>query len=196
MARINLLPWREIRRQQKQRNFMIMIAAGAVAAALLIIAIHLQINNLIAKQENRNEYLRGEITRLKKAEAEIKELDKVKARLLARLAVIQNLQTSRPGMVKVLDALPRLLPENIYLFLLKSDSSQVTMKGIASSNNTISVFMRNLAESAEFGEPVLTIVENREVNDIQASVFELLVNRKGASKDSQPADKSVSNVKK
>ena len=196
MIRINLLPWREARRKQQQRDFLIMIVAGAVVAALLVFVIHLQINNQIANQEDRNGYLRGEITRLKKAEAEMKELDKVKARLLARLAVIQNLQTSRPGMVKVLDAIPHLLPENIYLFSLKSDSNQVTMKGTASSNNTISVFMRNLAESAEFGEPVLTIVENRDVNDIQASVFELVVNRKDASKGSHPAGKSVSDVKK
>jgi type IV pilus assembly protein PilN len=196
MTRINLLPWRETQRKQQQRDFIFLLVAGLVVAVLGMSLVHLQIDNQITRQEERNEYLRGEITRLKKAEAEIKELDKVRARLLARLDVIQHLQTSRPGMVKVFDAIPRLLPENVYLVSLKNDGNQLTMKGIANSNNAISLFMRNLAESTEFGEPVLTIVENRDINDIRASVFELAVNRKGTSQATPAAGKSAGNVKR
>ena len=124
------------------------------------------------------------------------ELEKAKARLLSRLEVIQNPQTSRPEMVKALDAIPRLLPENIYLLTLKSDGAQLTLKGIANSNNTISTFMRNLAESAEFGEPVLTVVENRDINDIRASVFELSVKLETTPPDNPPTDKPVTAVKR
>lgn len=183
MTRINLLPWREVRRRQQQRDFMIVLAAAGLVAALAVFLTNWLIDQQIAHQEARNDYLRGEITRLKKAEAEIKELDKVKSRLLGRLTVIQNLQASRPGMVKVFDTLPRLLPENVYLTSVKIQGNQLTLKGIASSNNVISNFMRNLSESGEFGEPVLTVVETKTINEVRASVFELMVNRKVASQD-------------
>jgi type IV pilus assembly protein PilN len=185
MTHINLLPWREARRQQQQIRFLTMLAAGGVAGILCLGFTHLLIENQIAQQETRNQYLRGEITRLKKAEAEIKELDKTKARLLGRLEVIQNLQSSRPGMVKVFDALVRLLPENAYLTLLKNEGNQLTLKGIASSNNVISLFMRKLTDSPEFGEPTLRLVETQNVNDTRASEFELVVSLKNSAQDAQ-----------
>ena len=195
MTRINLLPWREARRKQKQRDFILLLLVGGLVAALAVTLWQLQIDQLIANQEARNQYLQGEIARLKKAEAEIKELEKIRARLLSRLEVIQNLQTSRPVMVKVLDALPRLLPDSVYLLSFKSDGAQLTLKGIANSNNAISAFMRNLAESAEFGEPVLTVVENRDINDIRASVFELSVKLETMASDNPPAAKPATPVK-
>jgi type IV pilus assembly protein PilN len=185
MTRINLLPWREARRRQQQRDFLIVLAAAGLVAALGVFLTNWLIDQRIAHQEARNEYLRVEITRLKKAEAEIKELDKVKARLLGRLTVIQNLQASRPGMVKVFDTLPRLLPENVYLTTIKTQGNQLTLKGIASSNNAISSFMRNLSESGEFGEPVLTVVETKTINEVRTSVFELVVSHKVPGQDQQ-----------
>jgi type IV pilus assembly protein PilN len=196
MTRINLLPWREARRKQQQRDFILLLLAGGLMAALAVFLLQLQIDQLIANQEARNQYLQGEIARLKKAETEIKELEKVKVRLLSRLEVIQNLQASRPEMVKTLDAIPRLLPETVYLLTLKNDGTQLTLKGIADSNNSISTFMRNLAESAEFDEPVLTVVENRDINDTRASVFELSVKLETTPQDKPLADKPVTPVKR
>lgn len=196
MTRINLLPWREARRHRQQRTFMLLLAGGSLLAALAVLLIHLLINQQIVYQEARNEYLRGEIARLKKAEAEVKELDKVKTRLANRLEIIQNLQASRPGMVKVLDAIPRLLPDNVYLTQLKSDGDELIIKGAASSNNAISSFMRNLGDSNEFDEPMLTIVENRAINDAPASVFELKVHRKGVTAVEPPPAPAAGGVKR
>ena len=196
MIRINLLPWREAWRKQKQRDFILLLLAGGLIAALSVFLLHLHIDQLIANQEARNQYLQGEIALLKKAETEIKELEKVKARLLSRLEVIQNLQASRPEMVKALDAIPRLLPETAYLLNLKNDGAQLTLKGIADSNNSISTCMRSLAESAEFGEPVLTVIENRDINDTRASIFELSVKLKTTTPQDKPlANKPATPVK-
>jgi type IV pilus assembly protein PilN len=187
-TRINLLPWREAHRQQQKRDFVILLTVAAMVAVAGLFLAYLQIQHQIENQQARNTYLRGEIARLKKAEAEIKELDKVKSRLLSRLEIIQNLQASRPGMVKVFDALPRLLPEAVYLSSVKNEGNRLTIKGVASSNNVISNFMRNLAESSEFGEPVLRVVETRELNDKQVSDFELVVNIKAQPRNAEDSE--------
>jgi len=175
MTRINLLPWRELRRAQKKRNFLIMLGVGAVAAAIGVLLAHLYIQNLIDNQEARNQYLRDEITKLKKVEQEIKKLDEAKARLLARLEIIQNLQRSRPGMVKVYDTFVRRLPEDIYMESFNTTGKAVTLKGIAKSNNVISDFMRNLEDDRLFGVPTLKIIENRTINTAETSIFQLSV---------------------
>lgn len=177
MTRINLLPWREGRRAQKQQNFIVMLVVALLVAVGGVYGTYLYIERLIANQEARNTYLQGEIARLKKAEEEIKELDRVKERLLNRLQVIQDLQARRPGMVRAFDVLVRILPEDVYLTSMSVAGNSLTLKGVASSNNVVSEFMRNLADSPWFGEPTLKVIENQDVSDIRASVFELSVNR-------------------
>ncbi|HXH03326.1 MAG TPA: PilN domain-containing protein [Candidatus Competibacteraceae bacterium] len=175
MTRINLLPWREARRARQQRQFLHMLAGGVLAAAAGVVGIHLYINNLIDNQQVRNQFLRDEITKLQKAEEEIKRLDKIKASLLARLEIIQNLQQSRPGMVMVYDTLVRRLPEDIYLTSFKTSGREITLTGIAASNFVVSEFMRKLGSAPLFNEPTLTVIENKDVNKVKASIFELKV---------------------
>lgn len=135
------------------------------------------IEGLIEHQGARNDYLRTQIAELRRAAEEIKKIEAAKTRLLNRLEIIQNLQASRPIMVKVLDGLVRLVPEDIYLSSLTTEGAQLVLNGTASSNNIISDLMRNLDVSPLFGEPVLKIVENRDFNNIRISSFQLAVKR-------------------
>jgi type IV pilus assembly protein PilN len=176
MTRINLLPWREARRAQRQRELIGMLVAAALFGAGIVFFVYTEIDHRIEYQQARNDYLRGEIARLKKAAEEMQELQKTRTRLVDRLNVIQKLQTVRPGMVRMLDQLVRLVPQDIYLTGFKTANNQVTLNGIARSDNVISGFMRDLKNAADlFGEPVLQVIETRTVNNVQARVFELVV---------------------
>lgn len=189
MTRINLLPWREARREQQRRDFFTLLGGAAVLAALGVVLVHIQINGLIEHQESRNRYLREEIDRLKTVAAQIAEMDKTKSRLLGRLEIIQNLQSSRPHMVQVFDTLPRLLPDPdaIYLTSLSATRNELSLAGMASSNNTVSDLMRNLSASALFNEPTLKVIENKAINQIRVSEFQLAVASKAAAAQ-EPAE--------
>jgi type IV pilus assembly protein PilN len=175
MTRINLLPWREARRSERQRALLGMLAGAALIAAGAVFLVQTEIGHRIDYQQERNNYLRGEIARLKKAAEELQELQKTRNQLVERLNVIQKLQTSRPGMVRMLDEMVRLIPQDIYLTAFKTANNQVTLNGIARSDNIISEFMRAIRGDKLFGEPVLQIIETRSVNNVQARVFELIV---------------------
>ncbi|MFO1423086.1 MAG: PilN domain-containing protein [Candidatus Competibacteraceae bacterium] len=177
MTRINLLPWREARRVQRQRQLIGILGATALLGAGIVFGVYTEIDNRIKYQQERNNYLRDEIAQLKKAAEEMQELQKVKTRLVDRLNVVQKLQAVRPGMVRMLDELARLVPQDIYVTAFKAAPNQVTLNGIARSDNIISEFMRDLKSSPThlFGEPVLQVIETRSVNNVQARVFELIV---------------------
>ena len=103
-------------------------------------------------------------------------MQKTKSRLVERLNVIQTLQASRPGMVRMLDELVQLIPQDIYLTAFKTANNQVTLNGVARSDVVISEFMRSIRDAKRFGEPVLQIIETKNVNNnVQARVFELIV---------------------
>ena len=96
MARINLLPWREELRSQRRTEYLTVVGICAAIALLVWGAIHWHFNERIDYQKSRNDYLQAEIKNLDKKIAQIRELEKEKDRLLARMKAIETLQTSRP----------------------------------------------------------------------------------------------------
>ena len=138
MARINLLPWREELNKQKQREFAFLSGGSAILAALIVLLTHLHIDGLITDQEQRNTFLQGEIDLLDKRIGRITELEKLKGDLLARMNVIQQLQSSRPESVHLMDELVRTLPDGVYLDSFKQRDRGLLMKGVAQSNARVS----------------------------------------------------------
>ena len=143
-----------------------MLVAAALFGAGIVFGVYTEINNRIEYQQQRNQYLTGEIARLKKAAEELEELKKTKTRLVDRLNVIQKLQASRPGLVRTLDGLVRLIPQDIYLTSFKTTSAQITLSGAAKSDLVISEFMRSIRDSKLFGEPVLQVLETKTINTV------------------------------
>jgi type IV pilus assembly protein PilN len=159
MAHINLLPWREERREERLQQFIVMTVASVIVTALIFYAAVLFFDGLVDEQNDRNRYLQGEIKLLDKKIAEIKTLEQEKERLLARMQVIQELQESRPKVVKILDSMVRVVPDGVHLNKVVRHGSSLTFDGIAQSNARVSVFMRQIDENPEFEESELNIVQ-------------------------------------
>ena len=119
MTRINLLPWRETLRKERQRQFASVMTGAVVLMGVIVFYIHLHIGGMIDYQESRNDYLNKEIARVDEKIKEIRELESQKKQLLNRMDVIQDLQTQRPLVVHMLDELVRTLPEGLYLSSVK-----------------------------------------------------------------------------
>lgn len=175
MARINLLPWRELERKKRQREFGFIITGAVVLTLLAGVYSHLYINGLIDAQNQRNTFLKNEIQTLDKKISEIKELEKVKANLLARMEIIQQLQVSRPQIVHLFDELVNTLPEGVYLTRVEQKGSLITIKGRAQSNARVSAYMRNIEKSEWLTEPTLKVIENKEQTQTGLSHFALQV---------------------
>ena len=115
MAHINLLPWRDELRKKKQQQFAVVGAGTAILGALLVLLAHMQMEGLIETQNERNQFLDKEIAELDTKIAKIKDMEKTKNALLARMDIIQQLQRSRPQSVHLMDQLVYTLPDGVYL---------------------------------------------------------------------------------
>jgi type IV pilus assembly protein PilN len=58
MARINLLPWREEARRERQRQFMYSLMGTLVLGAILILIVGLFFDQRISHQEARNQQIK------------------------------------------------------------------------------------------------------------------------------------------
>jgi type IV pilus assembly protein PilN len=162
MAHINLLPWREELRKQKQREFGIISVSSAVLAGLIVLLAHFHVDSLINNQIQRNAYLQSEIVILDKRIGRIKELEAMKQNLLARMNVIQELQRSRPESVHLLDEMVRTLPEGVHLSNFTQKSKALTMTGMAESNARVSDYMRKIDSSEWLTAPRLNVIKTTE----------------------------------
>ena len=66
MAKINLLPWREAQRKEKQQEFFAILGVGAAIAAVVVIVVHIYFSQRIEAQQTRNGYLEDQIGLLDK----------------------------------------------------------------------------------------------------------------------------------
>lgn len=159
MARINLLPWRENLRQERQRNFMIALGVTAAAAVLLVFLGSHLVERQISAQDARNRYLENEIRQLDRDIAAIEQLESTRDNLLARKNVIERLQENRSMMVHLFNTLAQTVPEGIRLTSVQQRGEELTIKGTTQSETRVSDYMRSIERAEWMHEPDLRIIE-------------------------------------
>ena len=163
MIRINLLPHREIRRKQQQKEFFIMLGAVMGLGATIWIATHSYLSGQLEEQTGRNTYLETEIASLDKQIEEIKKVQEQTTALLQRKKIVESLQANRAETVYLLDQLVRQLPDGVYLKSVQQKANKVSVNGFAQSNARVSTFMRNLESSPYLEKP--SLVEIHAITD-------------------------------
>lgn len=162
MAKINLLPWREELRKEKQKEFAALVGFVAIIAVAIWFSVHVYHNQLIDYHKSRNKYLTDEIAKLDKKIEEIQQLEREKERLLARMRAIEQLQGNRPLIVHVFDEIVRTLPDGVSLISLTQKGNSITINGVAQSNARVSNFMRNLEDSQWLKSPKLDVIQAKD----------------------------------
>lgn len=173
MARINLLPWREALRKQKQQEFVVMLGVFALFAGAIVLLVHFYNSQLIEYQRSRNMYLESEIAKLDQRIKEIEELEKEKRRLLDRMRAIEQLQSNRPLIVHFFDELIASLPDGVSVTQVTQNGTTITINGEAQSNARVSSFMRNLEASKWLKSPQLDIIQANTADGQKISAFTL-----------------------
>jgi len=175
MTKINLLPWRQERRAQRQKEFLTLLGLTALAAVLVAFGVVRYFDHLIEQQNARNQYLQQEITALDAKIAEIAELERKRSHLLNRKQVIEQLQANRSQMVHLFDELARTMPDGVRLNSIKQNGEQLTLEGVAQSNARVSNYMRALQASGWMTNPDLSIIEAKGGDKLMPYEFSLMV---------------------
>jgi len=188
MSKINLLPWREELREVNNRILYAQVACAVLICAGIVYLTNMYFTYRTEVQVANTAYLNKELQSINAQIVEIKGLQESKKNLLERANIIRSLQIDRPSIVRILDLLPRVVPENIYLTEISRDivgikpgpspekieeikaggelnlmtgippkligpvapivtnQYQVSLKGVAQTNGSISIFLKKLEE--------------------------------------------------
>lgn len=158
MARINLLPWREEARRERQRQFLYSLVGTLVLGAVLVLIVGLFYDQRVAVQEARNQQIQQEINRLQARIDRIAELEKTRNRLLSRKQIIEQLQASRSLTVELMDKLAKTIPVGVTLENVRQQGSNLTLLGSSQSNARVSAYLNSLEQMDLFTNPELQYV--------------------------------------
>ncbi len=176
MVKINLLPWREERRQQLTKEFYVLLGIGTAIALAIVISVYMIYDHNIQFQRDRNTIIDDEIAILDVQIKEIENLEKTKNDLLARKKVIEELQANRTQMVHLFDELVTTIPNGVFLENIKQNGNTISLEGYAQSHSRVSAYMRKLEKSEWFKTPVnVEYISADESYDTHEQKFKLLV---------------------
>lgn len=175
MVKINLLPWREERKQLQVRRFYAQLGLAALAGVILVMLWSTLVGLQQQHQETRNAYLQAQLTVVNHRIGEIHDLQKVRSQLLDRKQIIEQLQLNRSQMVHLFDALVRTIPDSVRLTSLKQTGDTMLLDGMAQSNASVAGYMRAIEASPWMGQATLMRTENRHENAQMPYQFSLVV---------------------
>lgn len=159
MIKINLLPWREELRKQKQKQFTNTFLAAILISGLIFAAVHFYFEYQQSVEVKRNAILQNEIVQLDKKIADIKNIEDKKKYLLNKVTVIHNLQRSRPEIVHLFNEIPRITPDLLFITKIKRTDRNLVIEGKSPSNALISAFMSGMEISPWMQKPVLDVIQ-------------------------------------
>lgn len=158
MARINLLPWRDDRRQIRKREFWTQMGVAAGISAVAVYGGMMFMDAQLESQQERNTYLTQQIAELDKKIVEIKDLEKRRAKLLKKKEIIENLQADRALTVHLFEQLAKTIPDGVVLTNVKQTADSIQLDGKVQSESRVAQYMRNLDDSPFLKDADLNIV--------------------------------------
>jgi len=207
MIQVNLLPVRAQKRKENVRQF-ISVYILSIALLLSVMAYFwISLHNQIQRLERRDTQLRTEVNQYVKYDKMLKELKQKKEIIDKKRAIIKDLQNDRDRVVRILAVLGVELPtDKIWFEKLSLSGNNITLNGVALSNEAIAEFMRNLESSPYVEKASVNLVLSRQVaiSNMKLREFQLAyrflpfsavqeklkAKKTGTQPEKDPADKS------
>jgi type IV pilus assembly protein PilN len=185
MIRINLLPVREERRKADLRQFAVVLIGVLLGSVLLVALYHMKLSNDVSDARAAVAATQQQIDSFKPQLEKLEEYRKTKAEIEKKLAVIEQLDASRSGPVRVFDELATHAPARLWLTKLEAHGGQLRIEGMSLDNELVALFLTALNESEYFDNVELRETTAKEMGGYKLNEFALsasLVSPKPAKK--------------
>ena len=150
MIRINLLSQKEAQLAAGRRRQMSLALLSLTSALLLMVLPYVLQGLEMSGLETEISELNTEVVRLNQQAREVRDLDRRRADLKAKLKVIEDLKRKRVGPARMLADLSTSTPEKLWLIDFADLNGVATITGLGLDNQTIATFMRQLQSSNYF----------------------------------------------
>jgi type IV pilus assembly protein PilN len=189
MIRINLLPYRTQRRQQQILQHLAIAIGAIMVAVLLVLMANWYKSSELESLQDEFSSLRAKNAELQKKIGKLKNLDKLRADVERKLALVDELQQGRFYSLNTLYEIARSIPENVWLTSIKDQGGKLELKGLGESNKAVANFMRALDESGKFTNVTLKVILRSDSGGVAVRNFILSIAHVAPKKDAKGGKK-------
>lgn len=173
MVKINLLPWRETQRKEKQQRFLILLTCSLIIVLSIFVLIHICIANQQSFQIQRNTMLKNEISIQDKNIFAMNILEAKTNQIISKINYINIVQKTRLDTLDLLNQLAVDMPSTVFLTKLTRIDREIIIEGKTQSSGALSEFMQQIENEALFQVPIIekmkipddVSIENIKIND-------------------------------
>ena len=173
MIRINLLPVREERRKADLQQFGLLLAGVFVGSLMLVGLYHMKLSGDVKDARAAVASTQQQIDRFKPQLKQLEEYRKTKAEIEKKLEVIERLDASRSGPVRVFDELATHAPSRLWITKLEAHAGKLRIEGMSLDNELVALFLTALNESAYFDNVELRETTAKEKGGYKLNEFAL-----------------------
>jgi len=171
MIRINLIPYRGVRRQRQILQH-IAAALGVVGLAVAMsLGLHVYGSSTLSGLQDNLASLRAQNKTLNLKIGKIRDLDKLRKDVQRKLALVDELQDGRFRSLETLLALSHAIPENVWLLDVKDSGGNLQLNGLGESNKAVANFMRALDQEPIFSRVKLKVIQRQTIPEDTTSEF-------------------------
>lgn len=148
LSNVNLLPWREAKKEAHKKRFIGGVAISALAAIGTVYCAGFYFDFQEQKQQDRLEFLSQHIAVLDSQIDSLKQVEKAHEDLVARLAMVESLQKKRNKTTQFMDLIPQMIPEGVYVDQISMNAQRIEMSGISDSTAHLATMLDLLEHSS------------------------------------------------
>jgi type IV pilus assembly protein PilN len=177
MIRINLLPYRDVRRQGQILQYIMVALVTLGVTIVLILSSYSWSTMQLVNTEDRLKNVQGENQALKRKIGELSKFKEVQAEVQRKLDLVDTLQRGRFRSLESMQGLSVAIPKNVWLTEVKDSGGTISISGVGESNRAVAAFMRALENQKVFSGVNLKLIRRESKGNVVMRSFSLTMNR-------------------
>lgn len=194
MITINLLPVREERKKQELRGHAGLVVVFIAIACLCVVTVQASLASKVSASAREVAQLKAEKEKYKDQLVEVEGFKTKKKDIETKLGVIEELNDSRSGPVRILDELGNRTPNNLYIQKLVTQDGYIELNGEALNNEIVAEYLDALEESEYFGDVRLETIKRKKIQGLKVSSFKIRAKLTSPKKESDEAIEPANEV--
>jgi Tfp pilus assembly protein PilN len=127
--------------------------AVIVVGLLYVLGMWWHLHSVKSELDEKIRVAQAEVDRLKSIIDEVNGYEKEKARLEAKINLINDLKRNQKGPVRLMDEMSKALPDLVWLTEMDLSGNTISVAGHSMTPNAVANFIENLKKSTYFAEP-------------------------------------------
>ncbi|WP_347251251.1 PilN domain-containing protein [Legionella sp.] len=171
LIEINLLPWRQFRRNRERRNLLAVAMAIFILIIFAFLLIHSHIKKLNDSKEKCIKDIERKITYLNKKINEIKKIKMKKEGIIKRILFKKKLDEEGYLVVNFFGEITKIIPHGIYLNQMQFKNNKVVLQGVSEFNDLIASMIKNIKQNPWMKDP--SLLEVKKIDGLNKAQFNL-----------------------